>query len=88
LIGEIVYDLRFLDVNDQLKMTLCPTEFVLKVTTLNEELEEASESHEDRFSKTLFILSQCKIVEVNSFGDPLSRSQMHVNKWDEVALAE
>jgi hypothetical protein len=53
-------------------MTLCPTEFVLKATTLDEELEEASESHEDRFSKTLFTLSQCKIVEVNSFEDLLS----------------
>jgi hypothetical protein len=28
-----------------------------------------------------------RIVEDDDFGDPLSRLQMHVDEWDEVALA-
>jgi hypothetical protein len=44
-------------------------------------------SREDRFPKTLFVLSQCKITEDDGFRDLLSRSQMHVNERDEVASA-
>jgi hypothetical protein len=43
--------------------------------------------HEDRFPKTLFALSQSRIAEDDSSGDLLSRSQMHINEWDEVASA-
>jgi hypothetical protein len=42
-------------------------------------------SHEDRFPKTLFALSQCRITEDNGSGYLLSRSQMHVDEQDEVA---
>jgi hypothetical protein len=45
-------------------------------------------SREDRFSKTLFILSRCRIAkEEDSSRDLLSRSQMHIDERDEVALA-
>jgi hypothetical protein len=44
-------------------------------------------SHEDHFPKTLFTLSRCKIAEDDGFGDLLSRSQMHVDEWDEIASA-
>jgi hypothetical protein len=52
-----------------------------------EQHRRSSSSREDRFSKTLFTLSRCRIVEDNSSGDLLSRSQMHVDELDEVALA-
>jgi hypothetical protein len=42
-------------------------------------------SHEDRFPKTLFALSRCRITEDDSSEELLSRSQMHVDKRDEVA---
>jgi hypothetical protein len=44
-------------------------------------------SHKDRFPKILFTLSQCRIAEDDSFRDLLSRSQMHVDEWDEVPSA-
>jgi hypothetical protein len=44
-------------------------------------------SREDRFSKTLFALSRCKIAEDDDSGDLLSRSQMHIDECDEVASA-
>jgi hypothetical protein len=37
-------------------------------------------SREDRFPKTLFTLSRCRIAEDDGSGDMLSRSQMHVNE--------
>jgi hypothetical protein len=43
-------------------------------------------SSEDRFSKSLFTLSQCRIADDDGSGDLLSRSQMHVDEWDEVNL--
>jgi hypothetical protein len=44
-------------------------------------------SHEDRFPKTLFTLSRCRIAEDGGFEDLLSRSQMHADERDEVASA-
>jgi hypothetical protein len=44
-------------------------------------------SHEDRFPKILFTLSWCRITEDDDSRDLLSRSQMHVDEQDEVALA-
>jgi hypothetical protein len=44
-------------------------------------------SREDRFPKTLFAVSRCKIIEDDGSRDLLSRSQMHVNEQDEVASA-
>jgi hypothetical protein len=44
-------------------------------------------SHKDRFSKTVFILSRCRIAEDDGFRDLLSRSQMHVNERDKEVLA-
>jgi hypothetical protein len=43
-------------------------------------------SREDHFPKTLFALSWCRIAEDDGSEDLLSRSQMHVDKHDEVAL--
>jgi hypothetical protein len=40
---------------------------------------------EDRFPKTLFTLSRCRIAEDDGSGDLLSRSQMHIDERDEVA---
>jgi hypothetical protein len=45
-------------------------------------LKKQMSSHEDRFLKSL-----PRITENNSYEDLLSRSQMHVDGWDEVALA-
>jgi hypothetical protein len=41
----------------------------------------------DRFSKTLSAISRCRITKDNGSEDLLSRSQMHVDERDEVALA-
>jgi gluconate kinase len=49
-------------------------------------LQKRASSRKDHFSKTLFVLSQCRIAEDDGFGDILSRSHMHVNEQDEVAL--
>jgi hypothetical protein len=50
-------------------------------------LTKRASSHEDRFSKTLFALSRCRIAEDDGSGDLFSRSQIHVDEWDEVASA-
>jgi hypothetical protein len=43
-------------------------------------------SREDHFPKTLFARSRCRIAEDDGSGDLLSRSQMHVDEQDKVAL--
>jgi hypothetical protein len=48
-------------------------------------LKKRASSHEDRFPKTLFTLSRCRIAEDDGSGDMLSRSQMYVDEWDKVA---
>jgi hypothetical protein len=48
-------------------------------------LKKRASSHKDHFPKT-YSLSHCKIAEDDGSGDLLSRSQMHVGEWDEVAL--
>jgi hypothetical protein len=50
-------------------------------------LKKRAISREDRFPKTLFTLSQCRIAEDDGFGDLLSQSRMNVNEQNEVALA-
>jgi hypothetical protein len=50
-------------------------------------LEKQSSSHVERFPKTLFALSQCRIAKYNGFRDMLSWSQMHVDDQDEIGLA-
>jgi hypothetical protein len=50
-------------------------------------LKKRARSHENRFPKTLFTLSRCRIAEDDDSGDLLSRSLMHVDEQDEVALA-
>jgi ribosomal protein L20A (L18A) len=52
-----------------------------------EEFEEASEQSRRSFPKTLFALSRCRITEDDGSRDLLSRSQMHIDERDEVALA-
>jgi hypothetical protein len=49
-------------------------------------LKKRASSYEDRFPKMLFALSRCRIAEDNDSGDLLSRSQMHADEQDEVAL--
>jgi hypothetical protein len=48
-------------------------------------LTNRASSHKNRFTKILFALSQCKIVEHDGSGDLLSRLQLHVGERDEVA---
>jgi hypothetical protein len=50
-------------------------------------LKKRASSREDRFPKILFALSRCRIAKDDDFGDMLSRSQMHIDERDEVALA-
>jgi hypothetical protein len=50
-------------------------------------LKKQASSCEDRFLKNLSILSYCSIGEDDGSEDLLSLSLMHVDKWDEVALA-
>ena len=50
-------------------------------------LKKRASSREDRFPKTLFALSRCRIAEDDGSGDLLSRSQMHVDERDEAVLA-
>jgi hypothetical protein len=50
-------------------------------------LKKRVSSREDRFLKTLFTLSRCRIVEDDGSEDLLSRSQMHVDERDEKVLA-
>jgi hypothetical protein len=52
---------------------------------MGKSLMKRASRHEDRFLKTLFALSWCRIAEDDGSRDLLSRSQMHVNEWDEVA---
>jgi hypothetical protein len=49
-------------------------------------IKQAS-SREDRFPKTLFALSWCRIAEDDGSGDMLSQSKMHVDERHEVASA-
>jgi hypothetical protein len=48
-------------------------------------LIKRASSYEDRFPKTLFALSRCRIADDDSSGELLSRSQMHIDERDEVA---
>jgi hypothetical protein len=50
-------------------------------------LTKRASSREDHLPKTLFTLSRCRITEDDGSRDLLSRSQMHVDKRDEVASA-
>jgi hypothetical protein len=50
-------------------------------------LKKQGSNHECYFPKTLFALSRYKIAEDDGSGDLLSRSKMHVNEWDKLALA-
>jgi hypothetical protein len=50
-------------------------------------LKKQASSREDRFLKTLFALSRCRITEHDGSRDLLSRSQMHIDERDKVALA-
>jgi hypothetical protein len=52
-----------------------------------EKLDEANEQSRRSFPKTLFALSRCRITEDDGSRDLLSRSQMHIDERDEVALA-
>jgi hypothetical protein len=89
--------LWFLDDDDRMKMTIDLTEFVLKAMThdthrrrgrraVMKNLKKRASSHEDRFPKTLFTLSQCRIAEDDGSKDLLSQLQMHIDERDEVAL--
>jgi hypothetical protein len=49
-------------------------------------LKKRARSHEDRFPKILFTLSQCRIIEDNGSKDLLFQSQMHIDERDEVVL--
>ena len=49
-------------------------------TSRGDKLEESRE----RFPKTLFTLSRCRISKARGFGDLLSLSQMHVGNGDGV----
>jgi hypothetical protein len=49
-------------------------------------LKKRASSHEDRFLKTLFAPSQCRIAEDDGSRDLLSQLQMHIDERDEVAL--
>jgi hypothetical protein len=53
----------------------------------DKEREEASEQSQRSLLKNLFTLFRCKIDEDDNSEDLLSRSQMHVDEYDEVALA-
>jgi hypothetical protein len=50
-------------------------------------LKKRASSREDRFPKTLFALFRCRITEDDGFEDLLSRSRMHVDERNELALA-
>jgi hypothetical protein len=49
-------------------------------------IKKRASSREGHFPKTLFALFQCKIADDDGSRDLLSRSQMHINERDEVAL--
>jgi hypothetical protein len=48
--------------------------------------EKRSSSCVEHFLKTLFSLSQCRIVEDNGSKDLLSRLWMHIDEHDKLAL--
>jgi hypothetical protein len=50
-------------------------------------LKKRASSREDRFPKTLFDLSRCRITQDDGFTDLLSRLWMQVDEWDEQVLA-
>jgi hypothetical protein len=50
-------------------------------------LKKRASSREDRFPKTLFALFRCRITEDDGSEDLLSRSRMHVDERNELALA-
>jgi hypothetical protein len=50
-------------------------------------LKKQVSRREDRFPKTLFALSRCKIAEDDGSEDLRSRSQMHIDERNEVAFA-
>jgi hypothetical protein len=52
-----------------------------------ENLTKRASSREDRFPKTLFALSRCRIADDDGSRVLLSRSQVHVDEHDEVASA-
>jgi hypothetical protein len=52
----------------------------------DDELEEAIERLYRTLSKTLLVLSRCRILEDIDFVDMLSLSKMHVDNWDGVAF--
>jgi hypothetical protein len=83
--------LWFLDDNDWVKMMIGLTEFALKVATLGtrpmkggqvvvKNLKKQESSRKDRFPKTLFALSRCRIAEDNGFEDLLSRRCTSTNE--------
>jgi hypothetical protein len=95
---KTVRDLRFFDDDDRMKTMIGLTEFALKAMTLSahptmrqtshdEELKEASEQSRRRFLKTLVAISRCRIAEDNGSRDLLSRSSMHIDEQNEIALA-
>jgi hypothetical protein len=49
-------------------------------------LKKRARSREYHFPKTLFALSRCRIVEDDGSGDLLSRSRMHIDERDKIAL--
>jgi hypothetical protein len=49
-------------------------------------MKKQASSREDCFLKTILGLSPCRTTEDDGSRDLLSRSHMHVDEWDEVAL--
>jgi hypothetical protein len=50
-------------------------------------LKKRASSREDRFPKTIFTLSRCRIAEDDGSRNLLSQSRIHIDERDEVALA-
>jgi hypothetical protein len=50
-------------------------------------LTKRASSRKDRFPKTLFAFSWCRIAEDDGSGEPLSQLKMYVDERDEVASA-
>ena len=53
----------------------------------DEPLWKRSSSRAERFPKTLFALSRCRITRASGSGDLLSRSSVHVDDRDGVAYS-
>jgi hypothetical protein len=90
--------MQFLDDDNRMKTAIGLMEFALKPMALDarpkrsrwvmvKNLMKRVSSRKDRFPKPLFALSRCWSAEDDGSGDLLSRSQMHVDEWDEVASA-